>query len=288
MCTYEETTSMASMGTKASSTSSSGSSTSTEDCSDAAASIVSDSVSSDTAATNPDDHSDEEAADTGTSTTKDWLHLNTIQLLPDGSAILSSRETSTIIKLKNIEKGTPSIGYMIGTASFWKGTDFAKYLLKKDTSDGDWADTGGQHSVTYEEDDSLPDGEYYLYMFDNNYGSSNTRPDYSWSSAWSTMNTTMSASDKTGDGYSHYYKYLVNENTGTYKLVESIDVPYSAIVSSAQDLSDGTILTDTGWMSGTWGVYSSDGTLIQQYKMKVLKNIIYRVYKYDFTGFYFS
>jgi hypothetical protein len=71
-------------------------------------------------------------------------------------------------------------------------------------------------------------------------------------------------------------------------LVKSIDVPYSAIVSSAQDLSDGTILTDTGWMSGTWGVYSSDGTLLQKYQMKVLKNIIYRVYKYDFTGFYFS
>jgi hypothetical protein len=125
-------------------------------------------------------------------------------------------------------------------------------------------------------------------MFDNNYGVSNTRPDYDWGETWSTMNTTMDETDNTGDGYSHYYKYLVDENAGTYKLVQSIDVPYSSIVSSAQDLDDGTILTDSGYAKGTWGVYSSDGTLLQQYKMKILKNIIYRVYKYDFSGFYFS
>lgn len=291
MCTYEETTVSATMGS--SSTESTAAKTGgdsdadTSDC--ASKTVVSDSESS-TTATDPDDRSDEEAADSGTSTTKDWLHLNTIQLLPDGSAVLSSRETSTIIKLKNIETGTPSIGYMIGTTSFWKGTDFAKYLLKKDTSDGDWTDTGGQHTVTYEADDSLPSGQYYLYMFDNNYGSSNTRPDYDWNSQWSTMNTTMDEDDdaNNGDTYSHYYKYLVDENKGTYKLVQSIDLPYSAIVSSTQDLDDGTILTDSGYSKGTWGVYSSDGTLLQQYKMTVLKNIIYRVYKYDFTGFYFS
>lgn len=217
------------------------------------------------------------------STKKDWIHLNTIQLLDDGSAILSSRETSTIIKLNDLES-SPSIDYMIGESTFWEGTDFSNYLLSKDTSDGDWSSTGGQHSVTYEDDDDdgQLDSTYYLYMFDNNYGSSNTRSDYSWESNVDGIQTQY----KTGTN-SYYYKYYVDESAGTYKLVSKFKVPYSSIVSSAEEYSDGTVVMDSG-MQGMWGVYSSDGTLIQQYKMKVLKNIIYRVYKYDFTGFYFS
>ncbi|MCI1643106.1 MAG: aryl-sulfate sulfotransferase [Bifidobacterium crudilactis] len=209
---------------------------------------------------------------------KDWLHLNTIQILDDGSAILSSRETSTIIKLNDIESN-PSIDYMIGEKNFWEGTDFAKYLL---TQDGSFPNTGGQHTVTYEADSSLPSGQYYLYMFDNNYGVSNTRPDYDWSANTDGVNTTYASS-----GNSRYQKYLVDENTRSYKLVSSFNVPYSPIVSSAQELSNGTILMDSG-VPGVFGVYDGDGTLISQWKMKLRKNIIYRVYQYDFHNFYFA
>lgn len=209
---------------------------------------------------------------------KDWLHLNTIQILDDGSAILSSRETSTIIKLNDIESN-PSIDYMIGEKNFWKDTDFAKYLL---TQDGSFPNTGGQHTVTYEADSSLPSGQYYLYMFDNNYGVSNTRPDYDWAANTDGVNTTYASS-----GNSRYQRYLVDENTKSYKLVSSFNVPYSPIVSSAQELSNGTILMDSG-VPGVFGVYDGDGTLISQWKMKLRKNIIYRVYQYDFHNFYFA
>ncbi|MDN6425116.1 MAG: aryl-sulfate sulfotransferase [Bifidobacterium crudilactis] len=209
---------------------------------------------------------------------KDWLHLNTIQILDDGSAILSSRETSTIIKLNDIESN-PSIDYMIGEKNFWKDTDFAKYLL---TQDGSFPNTGGQHTVTYEADSSLPSGQYYLYMFDNNYGVSNTRPDYDWAANTDGVNTTYASS-----GNSRYQRYLVDENTKSYKLVSSFNVPYSPIVSSAQELSNGTILIDSG-VPGVFGVYDGDGTLISQWKMTLRKNIIYRVYQYDFHNFYFA
>lgn len=209
---------------------------------------------------------------------KDWLHLNTIQILDDGSAILSSRETSTIIKLNDIESN-PSIDYMIGEKNFWKDTDFAKYLL---TQDGSFPNTGGQHTVTYEADSSLPSGQYYLYMFDNNYGVSNTRPDYDWAANTDGVNTAYASS-----GNSRYQRYLVDENTKSYKLVSSFNVPYSPIVSSAQELSNGTILMDSG-VPGVFGVYDGDGTLISQWKMTLRKNIIYRVYQYDFHNFYFA
>jgi hypothetical protein len=215
------------------------------------------------------------------STKKDWIHLNTIQLLDDGSAIVSSRETSTIIKINNIET-KPTIGYMIGQTAFWKGTEAATHLLSKDTTDGDWSATGGQHSVTYESDSSLASGQYYLYMFDNNYGSSNTRPDYDWA-----RNVTGIQTSFTTGTHSYYYKYLVDENAGTYKLVSSFAVPYSSIVSSVEEYGDGTVIVDSG-TKGVWGAYTHDGTLISQYSMALMKNIIYRVYKYDFHDFYFA
>ncbi len=209
---------------------------------------------------------------------KDWLHLNTIQMLDDGSVILSSRETSTAIKLDNLESN-PTIDYMIGEKSFWKGSDYTSYLL---TKIGDSSGIGGQHTITYEKDSSLSDGQYYLYMFDNNYGVSNTRPDYDWKANVEGIQTKFA----TGT-HSRYYKYLVDENARTYKLVKSFNVPYSPIVSSTQELDNGTILVDSG-TKGLFGVYSSDGTLISQWKMALLKNLIYRVYQYDFSGFYFA
>lgn len=199
-------------------------------------------------------------------------------MLDDGSVILSSRETSTAIKLDDLESN-PTIDYMIGEKSFWKGSGYTSYLL---TKIGDSAGTGEQHSVTYEKDSGLPDGQYYLYMFDNNYGLSNTRPDYDWASNVEGIQTSF-----TKGTHSRYYKYLVDENAGTYKLVKSFNVPYSPIVSSTQELDDGTILVDSG-TKGLFGVYSSDGTLISQWKMTLMKNIIYRVYQYDFSGFYFA
>ena len=58
---------------------------------------------------------------------KDWIHLNTVQYLPeDDSVIVSSRETSTIIKIKNVHSG-PEIDYLIGDEDFWKGTPYEEY-----------------------------------------------------------------------------------------------------------------------------------------------------------------
>lgn len=43
---------------------------------------------------------------------------------------------------------------------------------------------------------------------------------------------------------SYYYKYKVNENNGTYSLIQSFKVPYSAYVSSAQEYK-GNIIIDS-------------------------------------------
>lgn len=205
----------------------------------------------------------------------DWMHINTLQWLGDGQIIISSRETSTIMKIDDLYDD-PSIEYMIGSEEFWDGTGYESLLL---TQNGDFTLQGGQHSVTYVEDDSLEDGQYYLYMFNNNIGFSESQPDFSWSSIGLTNDA-----GKGGDN-SYYYRYLVDENKGTFQLEDSFAVPYSGYVSSAQDIGDNTVM-DSG-IAGVFGEYDSSHKLIKSFSLDIEK-FIYRVYKYDFEGFYFS
>lgn len=227
------------------------------------------------------DHAGIDESDLSATGKWDWIHFNTIQMLPDGSALLSARETSTIIKIDDLE-GTPTLDYMIGESSVWSGTPQEDDFL---TKVGDFPDTGGQHSITYVDDPALPDGQYYLYMFDNNYGSAQTRPDFDWTVIDGIVTKYSIATE---GAYSQYRRYLVDENAGTYTEVNAFDVPYSPLVSSAQELDGGRVLIDSG-LQGLFGVYDeSTGELLAQYRMKLNTSYIYRVYEYDFKGFYFA
>lgn len=209
----------------------------------------------------------------------DWMHINTIQWIGDDAVLLSSRETSTILMITDIYD-SPKVEYMIGEESFWEGTGYEELLLQKDESMGTFSNTGGQHSITYVKDETLDEGEYYLYLFNNNFGTSNSNPSYDWKQI-DGMETSM----KEGTT-SYYYKYKINENDRTYSLVQSFEVPFSAYVSSAQEYNENLII-DSG-MQGIFGEYDSNGNLIQEFQMKLADEYIYRVYKYSFSGFYFA
>ena len=225
-------------------------------------------------------HSGIDESDPTASNRWDWIHFNTIQLMDDGSALLSARETSTIVKVNDIE-GTPTLDYMIGETSVWSGTPEADSFL---TKVGDFGDTGGQHSITVQYDSSLEDGQYYVYMFDNNFGYAMTRPDYDWT-VIDGISTAQSSKDE--NSASQFRKYLVDEQAGTYTEVQSFDVPYSPYVSSAEEITDDLNLVGTG-MQGVFGVYYDSGELKAQYRMALNTSYIYRVYQYGFRGFYFA
>ena len=70
------------------------------------------------------------------------------------------------------------------------------------------------------EDDSLADGQYYLYMFNNNYASSSAYTSFDWSLYPGT-------GDFESGTKSMYYKYLVDESKGTYKLVSSFTLKFT-------------------------------------------------------------
>ena len=67
--------------------------------------------------------------------------------------------------------------------------------------------------------------------------------------------------------------------------MDSFKVPYSGYVSSAQELGD-NVLIDTG-LKGMFSEYDENHKVIATYKMNYEK-FIYRVYKYNFDGFYFE
>ncbi len=199
----------------------------------------------------------------------DWAHINTIQYLGDDSVLLSSRETSSILKIDNLTED-PKIEYIISDEEVWEDTSYENLVLKKE---GNFTIQGGQHTITYETNDSLEEGQYYLYMFNNNIGYSETRPDFNWTDLGLT-----NTSGVEGD-CSYYYKYLVDEKAGTFKLIDSFEVPYSGYVSSVQELGE-NILVDSG-LPGTFTEYDSEHEPIVTFTMDTEK-FIYRVFKYEF------
>ncbi|MEQ3444354.1 aryl-sulfate sulfotransferase [Enterococcus cecorum] len=204
----------------------------------------------------------------------DPVHINSLQLADNQQLLVSSRETSTILALKPDEQGIYQVEYMMGDEAIWQGVgECVQLLLEKE---GSFTSQYGQHSITYETAEDLSAGQYYLSFFNNNSTIMDSRIDISLAKI----------ADKTAGKTSKYMKYLVDEKTNSYKLVESFDVPYSAYVSSVQNYQN-HIIVDSG-QQATFAEYTNSGKLIQRFTQKTDTKYLYRVYKYDFKNYYFE
>ena len=206
----------------------------------------------------------------------DWLHLNSVQYMEkDDSILVSSRETSTIIKVSGIQT-TPTLSAFLGDPDFWADTPYAELCYDMD---GDFTPQYGQHDVELVADDSLPEGQYLLRIYDNHYWSLSTRDGYEPELADS-----VSTSLTSGDA-SFITFYLVDDEAGTFSLVEQHAVPYSAIVSNAQEFG-GNFVANSG-VAMQFGEYDADGALIRAFDYDCMMNG-YRVMKGDFIGYWFQ
>ena len=204
----------------------------------------------------------------------DPVHINSLQLTDNQQLLVSSRETSTILALKPDEQGIYQVEYMMGDEAIWQGVgECGQLLLEKE---GSFTSQYGQHSITYETAEDLSAGQYYLSFFNNNSTIMDSRIDISLAKI----------ADKTAGKTSKYMKYLVDEKTNSYKLVESFDVPYSAYVSSVRNYQN-HIIVDSG-QQATFAEYTNSGKLIQRFTQKTDTKYLYRVYKYDFKNYYFE
>ena len=209
---------------------------------------------------------------------QDWIHLNTIQYLPGSdSLVVSSRETSTVIKVDDVH-GEAAVGWLCGDPAFWQGTGYEGYCL---APVGDFTWQYGQHSVAWAEGEE--EGIGYLRMFNNNYWTLSSRDGYD-PDLPDGVSTELYGG---ADDRSYTYVYRVDENAGTVELVESFPVRYSSIVSNA------TLNEETGhWavnsgISMLFGEYDADGQLIRQYAYQCTMQG-YRTFKYDYQGFWFQ
>lgn len=214
----------------------------------------------------------------------DWLHLNSLQYDEgDNSIIVSSRETSTIIKCSLGEE--PEILWMAGNPDFWEGTEFSQCSLAQE---GEFQFQYGQHDVELMPQEEISamgfepaaEGQLYLRVYDNNYYAMSSRDDFEVE----VPDEVSTSSTLEGDVNSHVYYYLVDENAGTFTLMDSFDLPYSSLVSNAQWMGE-TYVVNNG-VHQCFEEYDQEGTLIRQYKYQCTANG-YRVMKDDFTGFWF-
>lgn len=201
----------------------------------------------------------------------DWIHINTVQWMGDASVLLSSRETSTIIKLSDIY-GTPTVDYLMGPVEFWAGSGFEDKLL---TPQGDFSLNAGQHSVTYLPSASGTDDTYDLLVFDNNFGAAESYPKFDWSQLGAAVVTDYSKGE-----HSFARRFTVDEAARTYELIDQFEVPFSGYVSSVQPVGgSGSVLVDSG-QAKTFSEYDRYGLPIATFKMDAEK-YIYRVFKYE-------
>ena len=214
----------------------------------------------------------------------DWLHLNSLQYVEEDNAIIvSSRETSTIIKATLEEE--PQILWMAGNPDFWEGTDFASYCLE---AEGDFLFQYGQHDVEQMDATQVDklsfapaeEGQIYLRLYNNNYYAMSSRDDFQVE----VPDEVSTSSTVDGEANSHVYFYLVDENEGAFTLVDSFDLPYSSLVSNVQDTGD-TFVVNNG-VSQCFEEYDQQGQLIRQYQYSCTANG-YRVMKDDFAGYWF-
>ena len=202
----------------------------------------------------------------------DWVHLNSLSL-NGTNLILSSREFSTIFCIENIYS-TPNLKYVIWDETIYKDTSLEKYAY---TKVGDFISQTGQHTITYEFDNNLGNGKYYITMYNNNFASSRTRLNFNWEPF-------TDAGTYTEGTASRYYKYLVDENNKTFTLIDSFNTDYSSVVSSIQNLDSNTI-TSSG-MDNSFSEYDSNHNLITKFNYDS-KKYAYRVFKYSFKNYWY-
>lgn len=202
----------------------------------------------------------------------DWIHINTIQWLGGGTVLLSSRETSTVIKLADIY-GTPTVDWLMGSPDFWAGSGFEDKLLQ---AQGDFSLNAGQHSVTYlPSPDTATTGCYQVLLYDNNFGAAESYPKFDWGQLGAAV-----VIDYNKGTHSFGRVFAVDETAHTYELEDQIAVPFSGYVSSAQRVGDSNSMLVASGQAKTFAEYDRYGLPIATYEMEAEK-FIYRVYKYE-------
>ena len=213
----------------------------------------------------------------------DWIHFNSVAFINDTDILLSSRELSSLIRVDNIYVN-PTVSSIIADELLWEDTAYADLVYKKGN---EFSSHAGQHNLTIIHDDSLEEGQYYVTLFNNNWGSAPTWPEFDWSQLEG-VNLDRNAVTE-GNMGSAWYKYLVDDNAKTYTLVDKVELPYAGFVSNAIQMPNGNIEFASGSSSMVFGEYDSEGNVIVEYSFAPDSFVgAYRAMKFTYKGFWFN
>ena len=188
----------------------------------------------------------------------DWIHINSIDINND-EIIISSRELSSVISIKNIYK-KPTLNYILGPKELYEKTSLKKYVYEKEN---DFNIHLGQHTAYFNKD------QKYISLYNNNFPYSET---INWIN-WNQFSNELK---------SFYYLYEINDENKSFSLKSKIEVPFSAYMSSSQILNNNIIISSRE--PKYFGEYDSEGQLIKKYN---INQFTYRVNKYTFKDFWF-
>lgn len=209
----------------------------------------------------------------------DWIALTDLAQINSDEMVVSSAELSTMFKVVNVNSRKPRITYMIGRKEIWKKTDYRKKFLKLTANEEDQKkneedektrilkmesveqDSYPPFGETWLEkatDDTLVEGQYYLKVWDSNYAESASRPDIKWS------NFNGVGNQKNKARFSYLKTYLVDENAGTYTLMDKVKLTYTKKGGAALFYTDNHRI-DTNGANGTYGEFDQNGKLIRKF-----------------------
>lgn len=212
---------------------------------------------------------------------RNWIGLNSITMAGSNDIIVSAGQFSSIIRVNQIYSKSPQVAYLINDSKILDKTKYKNLVMDKSVAKKKetFVSQFGQNTVTYDADAAVSGSQYYIYMLNNNYGNWSANPGFNWNGYYG-IGTNKRTAEK-----SMYYKYLVNEKTNTYQLIDHIDVPYSDTLGSAQDYQGNHILCSG--KAGQFGEYDKNGKLIRNFKINS-GITIYRTLKNDMKGFWFE
>lgn len=213
-----------------------------------------------------------------------WINLNSVQVTGTNQLLVSSQALSSIFKISNVNSLMPGIDYIISDKGIWNNYKNLKKKVLTKALEGDatpqpeetpavdsildkpkkkpelFASQAGQNAMLYEKTSSLAEGQYYLTMLNNNSGIK-----------------------AVNNNKSYYYKYLIDETAGTYIRKETkgfSKTKYEGNITKTDDVYIYCNASRNKFMET-----DTAGRLIKEFP---LKQDLYRVYKYDWKGFWFS
>jgi len=213
----------------------------------------------------------------------DWIHFNSVSFINDSDILLSSREFSSLIRVNDIYN-SPEIASILADEKIWTGTAYEHLTYKRTDT---YSSHAGQHNLTILHDASLKDGQYYVTLFNNNWGYSPTWPEFDWSTI---KGVNLDRNIFTPSNLeSAWYKYLVDDNTKTFTLVDFIELPYASFVSNTEVMSNGNIIYGSGSSTKVFGEYDANGYLLVEFAYDSDSMVgAYRAMKFSYGGFWFN